>query len=82
VELTEQRLSFFQIPCVEAFGEPAIYRSEQIVGLIPLALIAPEASEAGGSAQRGEGKARQPTQVTGNQFTINATDVLYSAMPQ
>jgi hypothetical protein len=52
------------------------------VGLIPLALIAPEASEAGGSEQRGEGKARQPIQVTGNQFTINATDVLYSAMPQ
>jgi hypothetical protein len=38
--------------------------------------------EAGGSEQRGEGKARQPIQVTGNQFTINATDVLYSAMPQ
>ena len=35
----------------EAFGEPAIDRGEKIVGLLPFALIAPEAGEAGGGAQ-------------------------------
>jgi hypothetical protein len=38
----EQRLRVLQIARVEALGEPAVDRSEQITGLIPLALIAPE----------------------------------------
>jgi hypothetical protein len=41
-QLVEQLLGLFQIERVEAFGEPAIDRSEKIAGLIPLALIAPE----------------------------------------
>jgi hypothetical protein len=36
---------------VEAFGKPAIDRGEKIVGLLPFALIAPEAGEAVGGAQ-------------------------------
>ena len=35
-KLLQQRLSLFQIERVEAFGEPAVDRSEKIVGLIPL----------------------------------------------
>jgi hypothetical protein len=38
-------LSLLQIERVEAFGEPPVDRSKQIAGLIPLALIAPEAGE-------------------------------------
>jgi hypothetical protein len=38
----EQRLGFFQIARVEAFGEPAVNRSEQFASLLPLPLIAPE----------------------------------------
>jgi hypothetical protein len=38
----EQRLSLLQIERVEAFGEPAVDRSEEIEGLIALALISPE----------------------------------------
>ena len=41
-EWCEQRLGLFQIKRIEALGEPAVYRSEKIAGLIPLALIAPE----------------------------------------
>ena len=40
VQLIEQRLGLFQIKRVEAFGEPAIDRSEKIAGFLPLALIA------------------------------------------
>jgi hypothetical protein len=36
----EQRLSLFQIERVEAFGEPAVDRSEKLAGLVPLSLIA------------------------------------------
>src|SRR5208282_6272725 len=39
-QLIEQRLGLLQIERIEAFGEPAIDRSEKIAGLIPLALIA------------------------------------------
>ena len=39
-QLVEQRLRLFQIERVEAFGEPAVDRSEEIARLIPLALIA------------------------------------------
>ena len=41
-QLFEQRLGLFQIERVEAFGEPAVDRSEKITGLIALALIAEE----------------------------------------
>ena len=45
-QLVEQGLGLFQIERVEAFGEPSVDRSEKIAGLIPLALIAPEAGHA------------------------------------
>ena len=41
-QLVKQRLGFFQIERVEAFGEPAVDWSEKIAGLVPLPLIAPE----------------------------------------
>src|SRR5271156_2280337 len=41
-QIVERLLSLFQIERVEAFGEPAVHRSEQVAGRIPLALIAPE----------------------------------------
>jgi hypothetical protein len=49
--LIEQRLGLFQIERVEALGEPAIDRSEKIVGLVPLPLIAPQSSKARRRAQ-------------------------------
>ena len=49
MQLIEQRFGLFQIERVEALGEPSIDRSEKFAGLVPLALIAPEASH----AQRG-----------------------------
>ena len=51
VQLIEQRAGLLQIERVETFGEPAVDRSEKITRLIPLALLAPEAGEAGGSAK-------------------------------
>src|SRR5271169_3683600 len=41
-QLLQQCLRLLQIKRVEALGEPAVDRSEQIAGLISLALIAPE----------------------------------------
>ena len=37
---SRKALCLFQIELIETFGEPAIDRSEQSAGLIPLALIA------------------------------------------
>jgi hypothetical protein len=51
VQLIEQSLGLFQIARVKPFREPAVYRSEEIVGLIPLALIAPEPRHAHCGAQ-------------------------------
>jgi len=44
-QLVEQHLGLLQIERVEAFGKPAIDRSENIAGFIPLALIAQGGSE-------------------------------------
>ena len=41
-KLVEHRLSLLQIERVEAFGEPAVDRSEQFASLLRLALVAPE----------------------------------------
>jgi hypothetical protein len=41
-QLVEKGPGLFQIEHVEAFGETAVDRSEQIAGLMPLALIAPK----------------------------------------
>ena len=50
-QLVEQRLRLFQIERVEAFGEPAVDRSEQFAGLLRLPLIAPEPRHAHRGAQ-------------------------------
>src|ERR1700730_18197617 len=47
----EQRLGLLQVEGAEAFCHPAIDRSEEIAGLIALALIAPEPRHAHGCAQ-------------------------------
>jgi tetratricopeptide (TPR) repeat protein len=59
-KLVKQRLGLFQIERVEALGEPAVDRSEQIVGLIPLALMAPEPRHAHRRAQFPELRALPP----------------------
>ena len=48
---SSKRLGLLQIERVEAFGEPAVDRSEKFAGLIPLALIAPEPRHAHRRAQ-------------------------------
>jgi hypothetical protein len=50
-QLIEQSLCVLQIRCVEAFGKPAVDRSEKLAGFIALALIAPEPRHAHRSAQ-------------------------------
>ena len=50
-QLVEQDLSLLQIERVEAFGEPAIDRSEKIAGVLPLAQIALEPRHAHGRSQ-------------------------------
>jgi hypothetical protein len=45
-QLIEQRLRLLQIARVEAFGEPAVDRSEQIASVISLVLLAPEPGRA------------------------------------
>jgi hypothetical protein len=47
MQFIEQRLNLLQIERVEAFGEPAIDRSEKVAGLRPPALIAPEVISSG-----------------------------------
>ena len=51
VQLIEQCLSLLQVARVEAFGKPAVDRSEQVASLLRLALVAPEAREAHGGAE-------------------------------
>ena len=41
-QLVQQRFCVFQIARIKPFSEPAVDRSEQVAGLITLALIAPE----------------------------------------
>jgi hypothetical protein len=50
-ELIEQRLGLLQDRRVQPFGEPAVDRRKQVAGFGALALIAPQADEAGGGAQ-------------------------------
>jgi hypothetical protein len=44
VQLTKESLGLLQVERVETLGKPAVDRSENVAGLIPLALIAPEAT--------------------------------------
>src|SRR6516162_2300425 len=50
-QLVQQRLRLLQIGSVEAFGEPAVDRSEEVAGFGAAALIAAQPGEAPGSAQ-------------------------------
>src|ERR671918_1919043 len=50
-KLLEQRLGVLQVGGVEALGEPAVDRREQVVGLGAPALVAPEPRQAGRGAQ-------------------------------
>ena len=50
-QFVEQRLCLFEIGRVEAFGEPAVDRREEIAGFGAPALVAPEPGEARGGAQ-------------------------------
>jgi hypothetical protein len=50
-QLVEQRLGVLQIGGIEALGEPAVNRGEQVVGLLPLASLGPEPGEAGRGAE-------------------------------
>ena len=50
-QLVEQRFGLLQDRSVEAFGEPAVNWREESTGVGALALVAPEAGEAGGGAQ-------------------------------
>jgi len=50
-QLLQQRLRVDQVAGVEAFGEPAVDRGEEVAGFGALALIAPEAGEARRGAQ-------------------------------
>jgi hypothetical protein len=49
--LVEQRFGVLQNRRVETFGEPTVDRREKITGFGALALITPEAGEAGRGAQ-------------------------------
>jgi len=53
-ELIEQRLGVPQDGRIQALGEPAVHRREQIPTLHSFALVAPEAGEAGGGAKSPE----------------------------
>ena len=50
-QLVEQRLSLFQVDGVEAFGEPAIDRREQVARFGVAALVTAEPGEARGGTQ-------------------------------
>jgi hypothetical protein len=48
---TSVKPGLLQVERIEAFGKATIDRGEKIVGLLSIALVAPEAGEAGGGAQ-------------------------------
>src|SRR5215471_12586859 len=51
LQLLRQRLRLFQIARVEPLSEPSVHRSQQFARLRNLALVTPEACEAGCSAK-------------------------------
>jgi hypothetical protein len=55
-QLVEQRLRLLQIARVEPLSEPPVNRSEQFARLLHLALVAPEACQAGDSAKFQQGR--------------------------
>ena len=44
-QCVEQRLGVLEVCCVEALGEPVVHRCEQIVRLLPLAVLGPQPRE-------------------------------------
>jgi len=51
LQFVQQPLRLFEVGRVEAFGEPVIYRREQVAGLGMAALVAAEPGEAHSGAQ-------------------------------
>ncbi len=50
-QLLKQRFSILQICRVKPFGKPGVHRSQQVVGLLALALGVPQAGQAGGGTE-------------------------------
>jgi hypothetical protein len=50
-QLLQERLRLLEIGRIKAFGEPAVDRRQEVAGFGALALVAPEAGEAGRGAQ-------------------------------
>jgi hypothetical protein len=50
-EFREQRFGLFEVGGVEAFGEPAVDRRQEIMGLGEFALVSPQPGEARRGAQ-------------------------------
>jgi hypothetical protein len=50
-QLVEQRLCLFEVGGLEALGEPAVDRREEVAGFPPPALLAPQPCKADGGAQ-------------------------------
>jgi hypothetical protein len=51
LQFVEQCLCLLQVGGVEPLGEPAVDWCEEVVGLVPLALLGPESGEGGGGAE-------------------------------
>src|SRR5262245_32976672 len=47
----QQRFGILQISGVKSFREPVVDRGEQVMGFLAFALLLPESSETGGSAE-------------------------------
>ena len=44
-QLIQQRLSLLKVCCLKSLGEPLVYRHQQIVGIMSLALGLPKSNE-------------------------------------
>ena len=51
LQFIEQCFCVNQISRIEAFAEPIIDRSQQVIGFLALPLLSPETSQAGGGAK-------------------------------
>jgi hypothetical protein len=81
-QLVEQRLRLRRIARVEPFSEPTIHRSVKLASLAPLALMRHSRARLVAARTEAKEKLSNPLRSRVISFTINATDVLYSAMPQ
>ena len=74
-KLVEQCLGFLQDGRIEAVGEPAVGRCEEIAGGIALALLAPEPGEADRSAQLPELRASFSSNTFGQPNSPKASEI-------